>query len=551
MADTTFKSPLIHLLKTYRWNELYDAVKNIEYNLSVSIQKQGTLAIKAMLLVGWWNDHITSRDILNHYPNNIKDPLAYFAIMYGYMALGDNEKIKLYKKNKPKNLPIWMSNWLELELLGRSLKDKGQIDLAKKVTPPGKYPDEYVKVAILQSLEHSHANIAPLCQWIEDIGLLKDSNELSQILCYRSGLLNYKSLKNIDHPLVYRREAISILNDFAQIEATNEFEKLTQTNYIDLISINNYLSTLISMPQTKEPFFKTADFIMNIVPNVLTMKGTVSSYMLIELWKNGQYTEAYNIIKKYHEYKNLPDSKLTKNSKVFFIYVLYLCVHWQHHREIYDEKLLNSSELYVLGESHSLSLSNINFKMNNSSYHCNSNFVMGIKMHNLSVDNTNYYSIFLLEHIKSLKQKIDVMFTIGEIDTRPNGGIWKAVHAKGLSLDAVITNTVVGYIAFLSMHLKDKNLNSITIQGIPAPDYKLEGDKDPGDKEGFLNMIKKVNEKLKELTLAEGWNFLDVYAATVAEDGMSNKKWHLDGYHLQPLFYTQADQWLIKPESSN
>jgi len=138
------------------------------------------------------------------------------------------------------------------------------------------------------------------------------------------------------------------------------------------------------------------------------------------------------------------------------------------------------------------------------------------------------------------------MFTIGEIDTRPDEGIWQVHLKKEKNLDEIIDNTVGGYIDFLYENLKDKQLSSITIQGIPAPAYPLKDDKDPKDEVGFLAMIKQVNEKLKELTIQKGWNFLDVYNATVGEDGKSNKKWHIDGYHLQPIFYTEAEKWLVR-----
>jgi len=64
-------------------------------------------------------------------------------------------------------------------------------------------------------------------------------------------------------------------------------------------------------------------------------------------------------------------------------------------------------------------------------------------------------------------------------------------------------------------------------------------------------MIRKVNTKLQELTLSHGWNFLDVYSATLGDDGKSNNKYHIDTIHLKPSFYQEADKWLIKPEIKN
>ena len=90
-------------------------------------------------------------------------------------------------------------------------------------------------------------------------------------------------------------------------------------------------------------------------------------------------------------------------------------------------------------------------------------------------------------------------------------------------------------------------LASITVQGIPAPGYAFEEDKDPGDIPGFVAMIRAVNDCLRAKSLAAGFNFLDVHAATVGADGRGNGRWHLDGYHLSPAFYRQAQDWLRSP----
>jgi hypothetical protein len=94
-------------------------------------------------------------------------------------------------------------------------------------------------------------------------------------------------------------------------------------------------------------------------------------------------------------------------------------------------------------------------------------------------------------------------------------------------------------------------LASITVQGIPAPGYAFEDDKDPGDIPGFVAMIRAVNDCLRAKSLAAGFNFLDVHAATVGEDGRGNGRWHLDGYHLSPAFYRQAQDWLLIKSGSD
>jgi hypothetical protein len=110
---------------------------------------------------------------------------------------------------------------------------------------------------------------------------------------------------------------------------------------------------------------------------------------------------------------------------------------------------------------------------------------------------------------------------------------------------SIISNTIEKYLDCIGSKVKLRKFASITVQGVPAPAYPLIGRRDPGDKEAFLTMIKKVNDTLKASVKLRGWFFLDVYAATVGVDGCSNFKWHLDQNHLNPLFYSEAKRWIV------
>ncbi|OHE19117.1 MAG: hypothetical protein A2540_08140 [Sulfurimonas sp. RIFOXYD2_FULL_37_8] len=548
-SQTLLDTTIIQLLKQYKWNELSLALKEINYDASINIQKQIVFAFKGMLLVCWWQDSITARQIFKHFPIKVSNPLIYFALVYGYIALGDEEKITLYMKNKPSNLPEWINNWLTLEYLGRSQKNELQINLVKKITANKKTPQSYVKIALLESLEYKQADISYLAQWIRDINLQDDTDPLSIALCLRTKIIDIADIESSTSALCQAKKVQYLWRSNEVLKTLVECDKLIQMNYLDTFFIQLWLSVCISLPQAKEDLLKRVQYAISLSPNSLTIKGQLATYALIHTWLKGDYSIAYNIVKEYRAFYDLENITLIKALKVFFGYILNLCISWQHNRTLYDNKLPNHKELYIFGESHSLSLSNINFFMNADNFHSNSNFILGIKMYHLSNPTSSYQAACLLEHFKFIKPNSDIMFTIGEIDTRPDEGIWQVHLKKEKAVDEILNDTVGGYIEFLYENLKDKNLSSVTIQGIPAPNYALEGDKDPKDKEGFLNMIKQVNEKLKELTLQNGWNFLDVYSATVGEDGISNKKWHIDGYHLSPIFYIQADQWLIKPES--
>ena len=534
------------LLKTYQWHKLFELVKDAQYNPNISIEKQLDIALKAMLLSGWFLDKASSISLLAFFSDKIKNPLIYFCIIYSYISIGAVDKINILRKNKPKNLPSWIANWIDIEILGRSLKEEEQIKLVRKISKDKIQLDDYIKVAFLKSLEHSKVDITYLAQWIKDINLIHANDVLSQALCYRANILDCTTIKDDANPVLLVRKARYYKKERLIKNALLVYDELSKSSLINLKNMIDWLTISLSIPQGQEYFIQRINHAMQSTPNTITIRGTIASYAFIFFWINAKYIQAYNTVKDFQEYKNLPKDELIKMPQIFFSYMPYLCTHWQNNRSIYDNKLPNYKELNAFGESHSLSLSNINFTMNADNFHANSNFIMGIKMYHLSNPTSSYHAACLLEHFKFIKPNSDIMFTIGEIDTRPDEGIWQVHLKKEKAVDEIISDTVGGYIEFLYENLKDKNLSSVTIQGIPAPAYALEGDKDPKDKEGFLNMIKQVNEKLKELTLEKGWNFLDVYAATVGEDGKSNKKWHIDGYHLQPIFYTEADKWLVR-----
>ena len=169
---------------------------------------------------------------------------------------------------------------------------------------------------------------------------------------------------------------------------------------------------------------------------------------------------------------------------------------------------------------------------------------MGCKMFHLASQYRTVYQEAVEAHLASITPGNNLMFAIGEIDCRPEEGIWPAAKKSGKDVQELVQETVDGYLAFIREALAQYPFNSITIQGVPAPGYQLTEKRDPGDVPGFLQMIKAVNDRLKAGSLAQGWKFLDVYAATVNESGTGNGLWHLDGWHLKPTFYQQADRWL-------
>ncbi|MGJ0319217.1 hypothetical protein NG767_10785 [Aliarcobacter cryaerophilus] len=537
----------ISLFKAYRWDELYQSVKETQYSPSVNIDKQQTLAIKSMLLAAWWSDKTNAKNIVSKYPLIINDHITYFFVTYTYICLADVTKIVHYMANPPKNLPKWMNIYLQLEVLGRTKRAKEQIIFLEKNTPKNKSLPDYIKMALYKSLDYDEADITYLKNYLIKHNVINDEDSLSKLLCIRCSLVSIDELDVGNSPFLLQKKARFLIYKNEPVESLKCYDTLAKTGFLDIDSVNTWLSIGISLPQARQYYKQRVKLAMSLVSGSLSIQASIASFAIIFAWIEGNYELAYNIIRQYKEFR-LENNKFTKMNHIFFTYILRLYIEWQNNKETY-QKVANTKELYVYGESHSLSLSNVNFLLDGQMTHVNTNFIQGIKMYHLSKPSSGHFANCLLEYIKFVKPNSDLLFTIGEIDTRPDEGIWNTHLKKEKELNTLIDDTVSGYIEFLSENLKDKNPASITIQGVPAPNYELKDKFDPGEnKDGFLDMIRKVNKKMEELCLNKGYNFLDVYSATVGVDGKSNNKWHIDSFHLKPSFYTEADKWLIKPE---
>jgi hypothetical protein len=284
--------------------------------------------------------------------------------------------------------------------------------------------------------------------------------------------------------------------------------------------------------------------IEHYVQGDLRQASEMASYLIIRYWMEGDLLSAHQLLQKYHTFQSMEEHKDDRAAQIFMRYAVYLCVSWQHNRQFYNQPT-PPDLLFVLGESHSLTSSNIIFSWQGKLHKATTCFMMGIKMWHLADPQMTRYKLLLQDHLESLQDNVPLLFTVGEIDCRPDEGIWKTHKKTGRKLQGLITKTVNGYLDYLQNTLSNRVWSSITISGVPAPAYSLDGKRDTGDKDGFLNMIAEVNRQLKEGALERGFNFLDVYAATVNEEGTSNQAWHLDGWHLQPVFYTQAEEWLL------
>ena len=240
--------------------------------------------------------------------------------------------------------------------------------------------------------------------------------------------------------------------------------------------------------------------------------------------------------------------KSTKDFNNFKEYHHYLSkiLDWHEEGSLKSSDTVTDKKLYVIGESHSLVSHGLRIVKSESNFLCKSFLIMGCKQWHLANPNRNQYKVKFESVISSLPKSSEILLSIGEIDCRLNEGIIehhnKNPNKKKIDLINITINDYLDYIHKIN-NLYDHQL---TVQGVPCPNINI---KDIPIKkiEELVVLIGKFNSVLKKKSVEIGFSFLDVYKLSNRGDGLSNKIWHLDNYHLSPDAMKEAwNKHLIK-----
>jgi tetratricopeptide (TPR) repeat protein len=195
--------------------------------------------------------------------------------------------------------------------------------------------------------------------------------------------------------------------------------------------------------------------------------------------------------------------------------------------------------LYVIGESHMLSVHNRSFIHDGSRVRCQGHWVEGCKQWHLANSEENTYKYSLRRLLNAIPRQAKIMLMIGEIDCRIDEGImaaWK--KSNGKRIEDITSSTVIGYLNYVS-HIAAGRDQKLIICGVPAPNVGLDL-LTQKDSEQFLSLVANFNSALREHALGQGWGFLDLFAMTNCGMGRSDGRWHLDQHHLRPAAYIEA-----------
>jgi hypothetical protein len=495
--------------------------------------------MKIVLIASWWGSHEEASRCLAQLRPLINDDIyILFFTEYAELVMGS---VPLRLKESWESLnENYLDQWLVLEFLGRSANLEGQFQYIQNLTPEVKSSD-WVKVAIIKSLNHEKATNFHFERMVEIIGNLDPRNRLDSTLLSILDKDPKFSLKTPEHIL---KQTIKILKKGEINTSLNNLDKLIEDGFIDRDIIFLWLSLSLSCPKGKLNFEKRFQYALSMVPEDFKLQSAVAACGLIYYWTEKDIEAAHALVARFH--KSMHNVSEYKELMTFFTYIVRLFSVWQDTKNLYG-KADNKTVLYVIGESHSLSLSNLNLEIDGDHFLATTQLVMGIQMNHLANPKSSHRAACVAEYVNKNPPNSSYLFTIGEIDSRHDEGIWKHCLKYDKSYKQAIISTVDGYLKFIWDITEKRKPNKIVIQGVPAPnniDANFLGELETT----FLEMIRFLNDYLRESAFRYGFCFLDTYTATKAENGKSNCKFHIDTVHLSPLFYSQIDSFISSPE---
>ena len=264
----------------------------------------------------------------------------------------------------------------------------------------------------------------------------------------------------------------------------------------------------------------------------------LATYPLIRSWADGDMDAAAGLLPHLNafEAREIRD----RNPRRFFLFIAQLLAFRDARPELYAEGE-SVPEVYVLGESHALAPSNLLGRWRGAPARFRTRFVMGAKMFTLGSPSPNAISAHFDAHLDALPGGAELLITVGEIDSRPDEGIWTVCRRTGRRVEEIVADTVTCYLDSLQRRLGERSLAGVTLQGVPAPAYPVAERLEPDERQDdFLVVIQAVNAALESGARARGWDYLDTHGPTVGADGLSQRRWHIDAHHLSPAFYIEA-----------
>lgn len=203
--------------------------------------------------------------------------------------------------------------------------------------------------------------------------------------------------------------------------------------------------------------------------------------------------------------------------------------------------------IHFIGESHSLTCSNKIIKSGDKNLLAITHFIRSCRAWDLVNDEENKYKIAFWRSMKTIPSNEPIIITLGEIDCRAYGGMFKRYTHKNIPYKESVDILLNGYLEKIIKPVLNINKN-IQIWGVPAPtqyhvDFWLKGK----SRDEFIEFIRYYNSNLEKICNANKIGFIDNFASTDSGNGIAFKEAHIDNFHLVPdLFVKNIEKVISK-----
>jgi len=195
--------------------------------------------------------------------------------------------------------------------------------------------------------------------------------------------------------------------------------------------------------------------------------------------------------------------------------------------------------VHVIGDSHVLSYSGLRVDVAGASRRLESQLVFGCKAWHLVREAPSPYRAFFDATAARLPAGSTVLAAFGELDCRYKEGLMRVLRKDPLADWRAMTDTLVArYVAFLADTAAARGW-ILWLASPPMTNVNTALIFD-GEREAFLGIIARFNERLRDEAQARGLPLVDVHAVTRDEAGAPQRRHFIDTNHVRPTAVLEA-----------
>jgi len=186
--------------------------------------------------------------------------------------------------------------------------------------------------------------------------------------------------------------------------------------------------------------------------------------------------------------------------------------------------------VHLVGDSHCIAPSATIVAIGGRAHRVRPRYVLGCKAWHYAAPGPNGYKAAVQRIAGALPASSQVIISAGDIDCRWRSGFFNLHRKTGAGLGRAIATTVAGYLDFVQAAFGPGG-HAVSILTPPAPCIDTLP-WDPSDQTVVATIIAGFQDELHSAASARGLPLIDVYRLSAGPDGWSNRRFHVDTYHL-------------------